>query len=230
MIDIYLDCADLNAMREAVKNPLVKGVTTNPSLMRAAGVTDYERFAKQALEIVNGLPISFEVFSDKWDEMERQARKIASWGKNVNVKIPITNTKRESAAPLVRKLSDSGILCNVTGVFTKEQVDEIMYTMNRNDPVIISVFVGRMADSGFVPDSSLGAACFRWPEKVRFLWASTREVLNIYQAQVTGWDIITVSPELLKKYEQLKGKDLTEYSLETVTQFYNDAQKAGYTL
>jgi len=230
MIDIFLDCADLNQMREAVKNPLVKGVTTNPSLMRAAGVTDYEAFAKEALGIVGELPISFEVFSDEWDEMERQARKIASWGKNVNVKIPITNTKGESAAPLVRRLSDSGVLCNVTAVFTAEQVSKILKEVNRNDNIIISYFAGRVSDSSSDPGLFLRDTVGYWNNKVRFLWASTREVFSITKADCFGFNIITVTPEILKKYEMLKDKNLTEFSLETVQMFYNDAQKAGYTL
>ena len=230
MIDIYLDGANLEAMRTGRQNPLVKGFTTNPSLARSAGVTDYEAFCKEALEIVDGLPISFEVFSDEWDEMERQARKIASWGSNVNVKIPVTNTKGESSAPLVRKLSDSGIVCNVTAIFTLEQLTSISSAVNRNDPIIYSVFAGRIADSGIDPTGIASSKFYYRGEKSKLLWASSREVLNIYQAEKCGCNIITVTPDLLKKYEQLKGKDLKEFSLDTVKMFYNDAQKAGYTL
>lgn len=229
MIDIYLDGADLNAMRDGRKNPLVKGFTTNPSLCRASSITDYESFCKEALEIADGLPISFEVFSDEWDEMERQARKIASWGSNVNVKIPVTNTKGESAALLVRKLSDGGILCNVTGVFTNLQVHDILSTINRNDSVIISVFCGRISDTSVEPCNFISTLYFG-NTTIKYLWASCREVLNIYHAEKSGFHIITVPPDMLKKYETLKGKDLTEYSLDTVKMFYNDAQKAGYTL
>lgn len=229
MIDIYLDGANLDAMREGRKNPLVKGFTTNPSLARAAGVTDYETFCKEALAIADGLPISFEVFSDEWDDMERQARLIASWGGNVNVKIPVTNTKGESAAPLVRKLSDSGILCNVTAIFTGAQVENILEKINRNDPVILSVFCGRIADTGVVPQR-LSPFYTSGLRKIKYLWASSREVLNITHAEEQGFDIITVTSDLLKKYEQLKNKDLTEFSLDTVKMFYNDAQKAGYKL
>ena len=224
MIDIYCDCGNLEQMREARKNPLVKGFTTNPSILRSAGVTDYEKFAREALEAVDGLPISFEVFSDEWDDMERQARKIASWGSNVNVKIPITNTKGESAAPLVRKLSDSGIVCNVTAVMTQEQIERFI-DMN----IIISVFAGRIADTGVDPDFLDGAGR-QVNNKPKFLWASSREVLNIYQAEEACYDIITVTPDLLAKYEKLKGKDLTEYSLETCKMFYDDAKKAGFVL
>ncbi len=227
MIDIYLDGADLNAMREGRKNALVKGFTTNPALIKAAGVTDYESFCKEALEIADGLPISFEVFSDEWDEMERQARKIASWGSNVNVKIPVTNTKGESAAPLIRRLSDDGILCNVTAVFTEEQVTEISKAMKDG---IISIFAGRIADTGEDPEWIIANAVVDTDRPIKILWASCREVLNIRQAYSMGCHIITVTPDLLKKYESLKGKDLTEYSLDTVKLFYNDAQKAGFIL
>lgn len=227
MIDIYLDCADLAQIRGAVRNPIVKGVTTNPSLMRAAGVTDYEAFAKEALEIVNGLPISFEVFSDEWDEMERQARKIASWGSNVNVKIPVTNTRGESATLLVKRLTDSEIFCNVTAVFTSQQIEEISKVMNKG---IISIFAGRMADTGVNACDTIVFNKDSLHKDVKILWASTREIFNIYEAELYGCHIVTVSPELLEKYEALKGKDLAEYSLDTVKQFYNDARKAEFTL
>lgn len=227
MIDIYLDCASLEGIREGVKNPLVKGVTTNPSLMRAAGVTDYEAFAKDALQIIEGLPISLEVFADEWDEMERQARLLASWGSNVNVKIPVMNTKGESAAPLVRKLSDAGVVCNVTAVFTPKQMNEILATVNRNDPIIISVFCGRINDTG---GQFVGSELAPVSKNAKLLWASCRQVLSIYDAKEREFDIITVTPELLKKYESYKGKDLMEFSLETVSMFHNDAQKAGYKL
>ncbi len=226
MIDIFVDTASLDDLRIAVKNPLVKGATTNPTLMRASGVTDYEAFAREAIEIMNGLPISLEVFSDDFVDMEKQARLIASWGKNVNVKIPVTNTKGESAAPLVRKLSDDGIVCNVTAVFTIKQIDELKNSVNEN--TIISIFAGRIADAGLNPCQNIQYA--RRYLKGRILWASPREIFNIYEATVNGCHIITVTPDLLKKYESLKGKDLTEFSLDTVRMFYNDAQKAGYKL
>ncbi len=229
MIDIFLDGANLDAMRIGRQNPLVKGFTTNPSICRAAGVTDYEQFCREALEIADGLPISFEVFSDEWDEMERQARKIASWGSNVNVKIPVTNTNGESAAPLVRKLSDSGIVCNVTAVFTQEQVATLLAAVNPNDEMIVSVFVGRISDTGERPKLWYNYG-FNENKKIKKLWASPREVLNIYEANDCRFDIITITPDLLKKYEQLKGKDLTKFSLDTVKMFHDDALKAGYTL
>lgn len=227
MIDIYLDGADLNAMREGRKNTLVRGFTTNPSLARVAGVTDYESFCKEALEIADGLPISFEVFSDEWEEMERQARKIASWGKNVNVKIPITNTRGESAAPLIKILSDDGIFCNVTAVFTEKQVEEASKSMSNG---IISIFAGRITDAGGDAESIIANAVIDTDFPIRILWASCREVFNIYQAILHSCHIITVTPDLLKKYEQLKGKDLTEYSLDTVNTFYKDAKKSNYQL
>lgn len=230
MIDIYIDTASLDDLRLAVKNPLVKGATTNPTLMRKYGVTDYEKFSREAIEIMNGLPISLEVFSDDFLQMEEQARKIASWGSNVNVKIPVTNTKGESAAPLVRRLSDSGIVCNVTAIFTVEQIGKIDAVINRNDPIIYSVFAGRIADTGVDPYGVTTGKFYYRGEKSKLLWASCREVLNIYQAEKNGCDIITITPDLLKKYEQLKGKDLIEFSLDTVKLFYNDAVKAGYTL
>jgi transaldolase len=227
MIDIYLDGADLNAMREARKNPLVRGFTCNPTLMKQSGITDYESFAKEALEIVDGLPISFEVFSDEWDDMERQARKIASWGSNVNVKIPITNTKGESAAKLIRRLSYDGIVCNVTAVFTEKQIKEASEEM---DEGIISIFAGRIADTGECPETIIANAVVDVAAPIKILWASPREVLNIYQANAQGCHIITVPLDMLKKYEHLKGKNLTEFSLDTCKMFYNDAQKAGYKL
>ncbi len=230
MTDIYLDCANLEQMREGRKNPLVRGFTTNPTLMRQAGVTDYEAFAKEALQIVEGLPISFEVFSDKWDEMERQARKIASWGSNVNVKIPVTNTKGESAAPLVKRLSNDGIVCNVTAVFTNQQVAEIMDAIFPSQDAIISIFAGRIADTGVEPRLQSAICLVEDNSYVKILWASCREVLNIYQAEEQGCHIITVTPDLLAKYEKFKGKDLAEFSLDTVKMFYNDAQKAEYNL
>lgn len=241
MVEIYLDGANLDAMREGRKNPLVKGFTTNPTLLRQAGVTDYERFAKDALQVVEGLPISFEVFSDEWDDMERQARKIASWGSNVNVKVPVTNTKGESAAPLVRKLSDSGISVNVTAVFTQAQINDLSRTLRRDDKmqcdnkIIISYFAGRVGDAGCDPVYNFYAMFSHFKIcATRFwaktLWASPRQVLDIYLAEKCGADIITVTPDLLKKYEQLKGKDLTEFSRETCRMFYDDAVKANYQL
>lgn len=225
MIDIYCDCADLEQIREMKKNPIVRGFTTNPTLMRNAGVTDYEAFCKEALQIVEGLPISFEVFSDDFMEMENQARKIASWGQNIYIKIPITNTHGDTTEEIVRGLTDDDIRCNVTAVFTWEQIKLITGRVNpEKNPYIISVFAGRISDCSQSPP------IIQAPHSptIKFLWASTREVLNIYHATKSGYDIITITPELLRKYELFKEKDLTEFSLETVKTFYEDARKSGY--
>lgn len=230
-VDIYADGADLDSIRQSKKIPFIKGFTTNPTLMRQAGVTDYEAFAKDALEIVEGAPLSLEVFSDDFEEMERQARKIASWGPNVNVKIPITNTKGKSASHLVKSLSDDGIICNVTAIFTLDQVQEIVDVLNPNCAAIISVFAGRIADTGMDPVPLMREACeiAKAKPKSSVLWASPREVLNIVQAHDTGCKIITVTLSLLKKVASF-GKDLNEFSIETVQMFYDDARASGYSL
>lgn len=230
-VSIYADGADLESIRQSRKNPLIKGFTTNPTLMRQAGVTDYEAFAKEALAIVGDLPLSLEVFSDEFPEMERQARKIASWGKNVNVKIPVTNTKGESSAALVKSLSADGIICNVTALFTLEQVEEIVEALHPATEAIISVFAGRIADSGIDPMPLMKEAVriAKARPKARVLWASPREALNIIQADEAGCGIITVTPDLLKKTASF-GKDLNQFSMETVQMFYNDAAKSGYSL
>lgn len=230
-LSIYADGADLESIKQAKKNPLVKGFTTNPTLMRQAGVTDYEAFAKAALEVVDGMPLSLEVFSDDFEEMEWQARKIASWGKNVNVKIPVTNTKGKSAAKLVKSLSDDGIICNVTALMTLEQVEEITESLNPQTEAIISVFAGRIADTGLDPMPlmreavSIAAA----KPKAKMLWASPREALNIVQADEVGCHIITVTPALLSKVSSFN-KDLNQFSMETVQMFYNDAKASGFAL
>ncbi len=230
MIDIFLDGADLNAMREGRKNKLVKGFTTNPTLCRSSGITDYEAFCKEALEIADGLPISFEVFSDEPAEILQQAKKIASWGGNVNVKIPVTNTQGVRLSGIVRKLSDEGIICNVTAVFTTVQILDILYSTLPDSEMILSIFAGRIADTGVDPMRIIHAAVEFAHPKVKILWASPREVLNIYQAKQCGCHIITVTPDLLAKYEKFKGKDLTEFSLSTVKMFYDDAKKSNYQL
>lgn len=228
MIEIYADTANLESLKQAKANPLVKGFTTNPTLMASAGISDYEDFAHRAIDIVEGLPISFEVFSDDLQEMERQARKIASWGSNINVKIPITNTKGQSCAPLVRKLADSGIRCNVTAIFTQQQIDAVMAEINHNDYVILSIFAGRIADTSISPNTLFSQN--RHIRNAILLWASPREVFNIVQADAAGAHIITVSPDLLKKHTEFYHKNLVEYSLDTVKMFYNDAKKSGFTL
>ncbi len=230
-LHIYADGADLASIRNAKKIPFIKGFTTNPTLMRQAGVTDYEAFAKEALEVVEGMPLSLEVFSDDVQEMEQQARQIASWGRNVNVKIPITNTKGEGTDKLVKALSDDGIICNVTALFTLDQVEDIVHALNKDCDAIISVFAGRIADTGVDPMPLMREAVKIAAAKPRakILWASPREALNIVQADQTGCHIITVTPDLLKKVNSFN-KDLHQFSLETVKMFYNDATASGYSL
>lgn len=230
-VKIFADGADLNAIRELAKNPLIKGFTTNPTLMRVAGVEDYEAFAHEVLAEIKDRPVSFEVFADDLDEMEKQGLKIASWGANVNVKVPITNTKGESTAPLIKKLSDAGVVVNVTAIMTLEQVQETCDALNADTGAIVSVFAGRIADTGVdpVPVMKQCAEILKAKPKAELLWASPRELLNIFHADETGCGIITVTPDVLKKLSGV-GKDLTQFSLETVEMFYRDATAAGYTI
>lgn len=235
-IKIFADGASLPLLRELASNPLIAGYTTNPTLMRKAGVTDYREFARAALEIVGQKPISFEVFADDFPEMERQARAIASFGSNVYVKLPITNTRRHSTLPLVRELSLSGVNVNVTALCTLEQVAQSAEALQGGAPAIVSVFAGRIADTGRDPmplmaeaarickSASQGAAA-----PLELLWASPRELLNLVQAEAVGCPIITVTSDLLLKLS-LIGKDLEEFSLETVQMFHRDASIAGYEL
>lgn len=229
-IKIFADGADIASIKELRKNPLIKGFTTNPSLMRAAGAHNYTTFAMGAHREADGLPISFEVIADDFEEMERQARVIASWGENVYVKIPITNTKGESSGKLIRRLSEQGVKVNVTAALDERMTAEVAWYLSEKTPSILSIFAGRIADTGvdplpFMRRAVEGVDCI----SCEILWASTRELLNIFQADAAGVDIITVTPDLLKKLP-LVGKDLGEYSLETVRQFYADAVEAGYTL
>ena len=218
-------------MVEMAQNPFIKGFTTNPSLMRKAGVAKYEKFARDVLAAIPDRPISLEVFADDFDEMEQQAHKIASWGPNANVKIPITNTKREFSGPLVRRLSGSGIVVNVTAMMSLDQVRQISEALDPGTPAIISVFAGRIADTGIDPVPVMAEAVdiLRPLPKAELLWASPRELLNILHADRIGCHIITATPEVLGKLTLL-GKDLDEYSLETVAQFYQDAKGAGYQI
>ena len=230
-IAIYSDGADVREMIAARDAGLVKGFTTNPTLMRKSGISDYEAFAKEVLEAIGSMPISFEVFADAFDEMERQARKIATWGDAVYVKIPVTNTRGESAVPLIRTLSASGVKLNVTAILTLKQVEDVVEALDPETPAIVSVFAGRIADTGVDPVPMMkeaAAICVKRP-KAELLWASPRELLNIFQAQDCGCRIITVTPDLLKKLAMV-GKPLDELSLDTVKMFYNDAAAAGYTL
>ena len=233
-IKIFADGAEKLSMVALAKDPLVKGFTTNPTLMRKAGVTDYAGFAKEVLAEIKDKPISFEVFSDDFKEMERQARIINSWASNVYVKLPITNTKKESAFGLAKKLAADGVKLNMTAILTTAQVAHIMKALNPKVPAIISVFAGRVADTGHDPiplmkESKAIIAAANAGTNYELLWASPRELLNIYQADEVGADIITITPEILKKGEMI-GLDHHELSLQTVKMFYDDGQKVGYTL
>ena len=213
------------------RNPLIQGFTTNPTLMRKAGITDYENFAHQVLAAIPDRPISFEVFSDDFEEMERQAMKIASWGDNVYVKIPVTNTLGESSAPLIGHLAQQGVKLNVTAVMTLHQVREISKVMRGCPAGYISVFAGRIADTGRdpVPVMRDAVEVLAGCRDLELIWASPRELLNILQAESVGCHILTATGELLNKLP-LIGKDLDEYSLETVKMFRSDALQAGFTI
>lgn len=230
-IKIFADGADLEGILELAKNPLVKGFTTNPTLMRKAGISDYEAFAHLVLEHIADLPISFEVFSDDFSEMERQARKIATWGDNVYVKIPVTNTSGASTLDLATNLADSGIKLNVTALMTAAQVIDVAAKLAGGPPACISVFAGRVADTGRDPLPILCEALeiMHGAQNLELIWASPRELLNIFQADAIGCHIITVTNDLLRKLD-LIDHDLDLYSLETVKMFYDDARAAGFAL
>ena len=228
VIKIYADGASLPHMRVLQQDPMISGFTTNPTLMRKSGVTDYELWAKSVVAEI-ARPISFEVISDDFIEMEMQAHRIASWGANVYCKIPIMNTKGESSIPLIHKLACAGIKLNVTAVFTEKQVMSALVALTGPTPAILSIFAGRIADTGVDPMEICERAAFLCPPNVEILWASTRELLNIKEAEDCGVDIITVPNEMLAKLH-LFGKDLHEYSRETVAMFYNDAVASGFSL
>ena len=230
-IKLFQDGAELNKMIAARKRGLVDGFTTNPTLMRKAGVSDYKDFAQRVIAAIPDLPISFEVFSDDFDVMEREAREIASWGGETYIKIPITNTKGVSAAPLIRKLSAEGFSLNVTAILTLDQVAAVASAADADARTIVSVFAGRIADTGVdpVPMITKAVATLKALPKAELLWASPREVLNVVQAQECGCHIITATPDLIAKVS-LFGKDLSEYSLETVKMFHEDARAAGFKL
>jgi transaldolase len=230
-IKLFMDGADLAAMTKARSQGLVSGFTTNPTLMRKAGISDYEGFARQAIAAIPDLPISFEVFSDDFPTMEREARAIASWGGNTYVKIPITNTKGESSAPLIRKLSAEGFSLNVTAMLTLAQVRAVADAAAPGSRTIVSVFAGRIADTGVdpVPLMSEAVGMLRALPKAELLWASPRELLNLFQADACGCHIITATPDVIAKLS-LVGKDLAKYSLETVKMFYDDARAAGFKI
>lgn len=230
-IKLFMDGADLEEMRRAYSSKMVQGFTTNPTLMRKAGIDDYERFARAAVKAIPDLPISFEVFSDDFDGMEREARVIASWGRNIYVKIPVCNTSGQSSVPLVRKLSAEGYALNVTAVMTLEQVRAINEAISAEAPTIISVFAGRIADTGRdpVPMMTEAVKTIAGKPKAELLWASPRELLNVFHAEQCGCHIITATGDVIKK-TPLIGKDLHEYSIETVKMFYDDAQSSGFRL
>lgn len=228
---IYLDGAYKDEMLSRYKEGYVQGFTTNPTLMAKAGVKDYKGFALELLGTIRDLPISFEVFSDEFPEMERQALEIASWGKNVNVKIPIMNTKGEPAYPLIKTLLSKGVKLNVTAIFTAEQLRNLKEVMKPQDDVIVSIFAGRIADTGVDPVPVMKGAVKLFADfpNARILWASPREVLNVYQAEECGCHIITATNDIIAKLKFNK-KSLEEFSRETVLMFYQDGQKAGFQL
>ncbi len=230
-IKIYADGADAAGMRQMARLPYIRGFTTNPTLMRKDGVADYRVFAKEILTDLPDRPISFEVIADDFSEMEREARAIASWGPQVYVKIPVTNTRGESSCDLVRRLSRDGIKVNVTALMTLEQVEHVAAALADGPSSTISVFAGRIADTGRDPVPLIAAAVelLRPYRQEELIWASPRELLNIFQADAVGCQIITVTHDLLRKL-RLVGKDLAEFSLETVKMFHDDARKAGYRL
>jgi transaldolase len=230
-IKLFADGADVNEMKEMYNAGIVKGFTTNPTLMRSAGIENYEAFAKEVLAEITDYPISFEVFSDDFDEMEQEARKIYSWGENVNVKIPITNTKGESSIPLIRKLSADGLYLNITAILPVEQVREVVEALSPDSQAIVSVFAGRIADSGRdpVPYMKECTEIVKAKPKTELLWASSRELLNVFQAEESGAHIITVTTGILKKLKNV-GRDLGDYSLDTVQMFQRDAAAAGYKI
>jgi transaldolase len=230
-VKIFADGADKATLLELSRKPFIKGFTTNPTLMRKAGVADYQAFAREILETVRDRPISFEVFADDFPEMERQARKLASWGENVYVKIPVTNTRREPAIDLIRRLALAQVQLNVTAMMTLEQVRDVCQALEGGAPSCVSVFAGRIADTGRDPVPMMQAAVetVRMHPNVELIWASPRELLNIFQADAIGCHIITVTNDILQKLS-LVGKDLDDYSLDTVKMFHDDAVKSGFTL
>ncbi len=230
-VKIFADGADRNAIAELAANPVVSGFTTNPTLMRAAGVDDYEAFARDIVELVPDLPISLEVFSDEFDEMERQARTISRWGENVYVKIPVTNTRGQPSSEVVRHLVAEGVRLNVTALTTVRQAEEIVAALNGCTSGFVSVFAGRIADTGRDPGPIMAEAVevLRSQPQLQLIWASPRELLNILHADAVGCHVITVTQQLLAKLPWL-GRDLDDVSLDTVRMFHDDARAANYTL
>ena len=231
-VKIFADGADKAGMLQLNANPLIQGLTTNPTLMRKAGLTDFEAFARDILQTITVKPLSLEVFSDEFPEMKRQALKINGWGKNVYVKIPITNTRRESALPLIKELANEGVKLNVTAILTLEQVKGVVAALNPKVPAVVSVFAGRIADTGVDPVAIMTESkkILQNLPHAELLWASVREVLNIFQANDCGSHIVTVPHDILGKAMKMAGMDLGELSLDTVKMFAADAKAAGFTL
>jgi transaldolase len=230
-VKLFADGANMSAMLEMHALPYIKGLTTNPTLMRKAGIANYRSFAKDVLSQINNKPVCFEVLADDFPEMERQAMEIAGWADNVFVKIPITTTKRETCSTLIKRLSDRQVKLNVTAIMTLAQVREILASLNPSIPSYVSVFAGRIADTGIDPAPLMRQAVdmLKTNTKAELVWASSREVFNIFQADAAGCHVITVTNDILEKLS-IVGYDLNEYSLDTVKMFYNDAQSSGFTL
>lgn len=234
-IKLYADGANITDIQKLSSDENIAGFTTNPTLMKAAGIKDYATFAKEALKVVGEKPISFEVFSDEKEEMKKQALFLADLAENVYVKIPVTNTSGTFMGPLITELSAAGVKLNITAIFTIEQITDVVNSLlnsNSDTPSIISIFAGRIADTGVdpVPTMTFALRASNALKACEVLWASPREVLNVYQANDSGCHIITATPSILKKLQASKNKDLSQFSLETVKMFYNDAQAAGYSL
>lgn len=230
-VKLFADGADKSSMLEMYSKSHIKGLTTNPTLMKKAGISDYEKFSKDILETITDKSLSLEVFSDELHEMKRQALEITKWAENVYVKIPISNTKNESTINLIKELSDNGVKLNITAIMTMNQVEGVVNALNKDVPAFISIFAGRIADTGRDPMPLMKDAVKLAKEKPvsEILWASTREVYNIFQAEQCGCQIITVPNDILNKLKNV-GYDLDQYSLDTVKMFYNDALEAGYSL
>ena len=230
-VKLFADGADRDGMLEMYQKPYIQGFTTNPTLMKKVGISDYEAFAHDILQAIPDRPISFEVFADDFDEMERQALKIRTWGENVYVKIPVSNTRQQMSYDLIGKLADAGVHLNITAILTLEQVNAVADAVKNGPASVVSVFAGRIADTGLdpVPLMSKALEILEVAPQAELLWASPREVLNIYQADVIGCHIITATNDIIRKLS-LSGKDLAQYSLETVQMFYDDASRAGYQL
>jgi transaldolase len=231
-VKLYADGADEAGILSLNQNPLIQGMTTNPTLMRKAGVKDYETFAKEVLRSVTAKPISFEVFSDEFAEMKRQGLKINGWAKNVYVKIPITNSRGESSLPLIKELAGAGVRLNVTAILTVEQVKGVAAALNPQAPAVVSIFAGRIADTGVDPVAIMTESrkVLAGLPHAELLWASVREVLNIFQADACGCHIVTVPHDILGKAQKMVGTDLGALSLDTVKMFAQDAAAAGFTL